>query len=109
MKTSEILELVRAGYTKAEIESLETEVKTPEEVKTEQVEQPKETVKTENNETVKTETKEGYKELTELVKNLTETVKAMQTENAKRVSGEAPKSENSESVIRNFFGDIPKK
>ena len=95
MNTSEILELVRAGYTKQEIESMngtaEQEQTAPEQTAPEQP------------------TESGnYKELTELVKNLTETVKAMQADNARKVSGEPPKKDTAESAIKSFFGDIPK-
>lgn len=104
MNTSEILELVRAGYTKAEIESLsgaeiqkeDTETAKQEEVKTEEVKT--EEVKTDN----------GYKELLDVVNSLKETVKAMQADNAKKASGEPPHKETSESAIRSFFEDTPK-
>ena len=99
MTTNEILELVRAGYTKSEIDAMNgtAEQKAPEqsaELAVPEQEQP-----TENS---------NYKELTELVKNLTETVKAMQADNARKVSGEQPKRDTAESAIKSFFGDIPK-
>lgn len=104
MNTSEILELVRAGYTKAEIESLsgaeiqkeDTETAKQEEVKTEEVE------------TKETKTDNGYKELLDVVNSLKETVKAMQADNAKKASGEPPQKETAESAIRSFFEDTPK-
>ena len=104
MNTSEILELVRAGYTKTEIESLsgaeiqkeDTETAKQEEVKTEEVKT--EEVKTDN----------GYKELLDVVNSLKETVKAMQADNAKKASGEPPQKETAESAIRSFFEDTPK-
>ena len=104
MNTSEILELVRAGYTKGEIESLsgaeiqedKAETAKQEEVKTEEVKT--EEVKTDN----------GYKELLEVVNSLKETVKAMQADNAKKASGEPPHKETAESAIRSFFEDTPK-
>lgn len=96
MNSNEILELVRAGYSKAEIEAMNQEMKPDEESKpAEEVKQPS----NENND---------YKALTDIVKNLTETVRAMQAENAKKASGEPPKTENAESAIKSFFGDIPK-
>ena len=119
MTTSEILELVRAGYTKAEIESLsggeiqkdKTETVKQEESKTEEV-KTKET-KTEEIKAKETKTEEGkqdngYKELLDAVNGLKETVKAMQADNAKKASNEQPKTETAESVIRSFFEDIPK-
>lgn len=104
MNTSEILELVRAGYTKAEIESLsgaeiqkeDTETVKQEEVKTEEVK------------TEETKTDNGYRELLEVVNSLKETVKAMQADNAKKASGEPPQKETAESAIRSFFEDTPK-
>ena len=123
MTTSEILELVRAGYTKAEIDSLsgaenqkyKTETVKQEESKTEEV-KTKET-KTEegkqDNSYKETKTEEGkqdnsYKELLEVVNSLKDTVKAMQADNAKKASNEQPKTETAESAIKSFFGDVPK-
>lgn len=104
MTTNEILELVRAGYTKSEIEAMngtaEQEQTAPEQTAPEQ---------TEHGQAQEHPTENGnYKELTELVKNLTETVKAMQADNARKVSGEPPKRDTAESAIKSFFGDIPK-
>ena len=110
MNTSEILELVRAGYTKAEIESLSgaeiqkenTESAKQEEVKTEEVQ-------TEENKTEEVKPDNGYNELLQAVNSLKETVKAMQADNAKKASGEPPQKETAESAIKSFFEDIPKK
>lgn len=107
MTTNEILELVRAGYTKQEIESMNgtaeqeptQEQKAPEQEKEQEQKAPEQEQPTDNG---------NYKELTELVKNLTETVKAMQADNARKVSGEPPKKDTAESAIKSFFGDIPK-
>ena len=130
MTTSEIPELVRAGYTKAEIESLsgaeiqkdksesvkqeesKTEEIKPKETKTEEI-KPKET-KTEEIKRKETKIEEGkqdngYNELLEVVNSLKDTVKAMQADNAKKASNEQPKTETAESAIRSFFEDIPKK
>ena len=122
MTISEILELVQAGYTKAEIESLSggeiqkenTKTVKQEDTKTEKV-KTKET-KTEEVKTKETKTEEtketkndsGYNKLLEVVNSLSETVKAMQADNAKKVSNEQPKTETAESAIRSFFEDIPK-
>ena len=101
MTTNEILELVRAGYTKSEIEAMngtaEQEQSAPEQEQS-APEQAQELTAESGN----------YKELTELVKNLTETVKAMQADNARKVSGELPKRDTAESAIKSFFGDVPK-
>ena len=105
MTTNEILELVRAGYTKQEIDAMngtaEQEQTAPE--------QAQEQTAPEQEQTQEQPTENGnYKELTELVKNLTETVKAMQADNARKVSGEPPKRDTAESAIKSFFGDVPK-
>ena len=89
MNTSEILELVRAGYTKAEIESLSGAA-----------------VDKENTGNVNQDN--GYQELLDAVNTLKETVKAMQADNAKKASGEPPQKETADSAIRSFFGDTPK-
>ena len=108
MTTNEILELVRAGYTKSEIDAMNgtAEQKAPEQSaelavpeQSAELAVPEQEQPTENS---------NYKELTELVKNLTETVKAMQADNARKVSGEQPKRDTAESAIKSFFGDIPK-
>ena len=88
MNSNEILELVRAGYTKAEIEAMNGAPQEP---------------------TAPQESANGdYKQLTELVRNLTETVKAMQADNARRVSGEVPQKATAESAIKSFFENVPK-
>ena len=121
MNSNDILELVRAGYSKEEINAMtenEATEKPTEQDKTEQKqeekteqknEEQKQEEKTEQkNEEQKTEDNNDYKALTELVKNLTETVKAMQANNAKKVSAEIEKEITSESAIKSFFEDIPK-
>lgn len=104
MTTNEILELVRAGYTKQEIEALNgtAEQTAPEQAQEQSPEQAQE------QEQEQTAESGNYKELAELVKNLTETVKAMQADNARKASGEPPKKDTAESAIKSFFGDIPK-
>ena len=115
MLTSEILELVRAGYTKAEIESLsgaEIQKEDTENVKQEAKQEAKQEVKQEAKQEVKQEVKQeennGYKELLEVVNSLKDTVKAMQEDNAKKASNDQPKSETADSAIRSFFEDTPK-
>ena len=104
MNTSEILELVRAGYTKAEIESLSGAEIQKEDTETAKQEE----VKTEDVKSEETKTDNGYKELLDVVNSLKETVKAMQADNAKKASGEPPQKETAESAIRSFFEDTPK-
>ena len=114
MTTTEILELVRAGYTKAEIESLsgaeiqkeDTETVKQEEVKTKEIKI--EEVKSKETKTEEGKPDNGYSDLLEAVNSLKETVKAMQADNAKKASNEQPKNETAESAIRSFFEDIPK-
>ena len=105
MTTNEILELVRAGYTKSEIEAMngdtEQEQKAPEQSAEQEQKAPEQEQK-------EPEQENGYTQLTELVKNLTETVKAMQADNARKASGEPPKRDTAESAIKSFFGDTPK-
>ena len=106
MTTNEILELVRAGYTKSEIEAMNG---TAEQTAPEQAQEQTAPEQTAPEQAQEQTTESGnYKELTELVKNLTETVKAMQADNARKVSGEPPKRDTAESAIKSFFGDIPK-
>ena len=104
MTTNEILELVRAGYTKSEIEAMNG---TSEQTAPEQEQTAPEQEQTAPEQEQPTESG-NYKELTELVKNLTETVKAMQADNARKASGEPPTRDTAESAIKSFFGDIPK-
>ena len=112
MTTNEILELVRAGYTKTEIESMNgtAEQKAPEQAQEQAQEQtaPEQEQKAPEQAQEQPTENGNYKELTELVKNLTETVKAMQADNARKVSGEPPKRDTAESAIKSFFGDTPK-
>ncbi len=109
MTTSEILELVRAGYTKAEIESLSgAEIQKENKETVKQEETKTEEVKTEEAKTEEVKPDNSYKELLEAVNGLKETVKAMQENNAKKASNEQPPTETAESAIRSFFEDIPK-
>lgn len=108
MNCDDILELIRAGYTKEEINAM-TETNKTEQKQEEKTESKTEEQKTEEQKTEeKTEEKNDYKELSDLVKNLTETVKAMQANNAKKVSVETEHELTSESAIKSFFEDIPK-
>ena len=104
MNTSEIFELVRAGYTKAEIESLSGAEIQKENKETEKQEESK----TEEPKTEEVKSDNSYKDLLDAVNGLKETVKAIQADNAKKVSGEQPKTETADSAIRSFFGEMPK-
>lgn len=109
MNCDDVLELIRAGYTKEEINAM-TETNKTEQKQEEKTEPKTEEQKTEpKTEEQKTEEKNDYKELSDLVKNLTETVKAMQANNAKKASAVTEQEITSESAIKSFFEDIPKK
>ena len=99
MTTNEILELVRAGYTKTEIEAMNG---------TAEQTAPEQTAPEQKTEEVKSNEGTVNKELFEAIKSLQETVKAMQADNARKVSGEPTKKDTAESAIKSFFGDIPK-
>lgn len=108
MNSNDILELVRAGYSKEEINAMTENEATKKPTEQNKTELKQEEKTEQKNEEQKTEDKNDYKELTDLVKNLTETVKAMQANNAKKVSAETEKEITSESAIKSFFEDIPK-
>ena len=97
--------LVSQGYTTEQIESMENSLgaETPE--NNEQTETP------ENNEQTETPeqgdapaTNPDVAELTKTVKELADTVKAMQETNAKSAKGGKATKKTSESVIKDFFG-----
>ena len=93
MKTNEILELVRAGYTKAEIEAFDNDKNAETKPKT-ATEPP---AKTDN-------VNDDIKALSATVAELTNTIKEMQSNNVKKADAGAPKTETAESAIRDFFG-----
>ena len=86
MELNTILTLINAGYTKAEIDSM-----TGAEQQTEQgAEQ-----QTEN---------ENITELTKQIMALSEVVKGLQTQNAKRAESAPPEKMGAEGAIKGFFG-----
>ena len=109
MKTNEILELVRAGYTKAEIEAFdndknaETKPKTATEPPAKTATEPP--AKTATEPPAKTDNvNDDIKALSATVAELTNTIKEMQSNNVKKADAGAPKTETAESAIRDFFG-----
>ena len=86
MELNTILTLINAGYTKAEIDSM-----TGAEQQTEQgAEKSKET--------------ENISELTKQIMALSEVVKGLQTQNAKRAESAPPEKMGAEGAIKGFFG-----
>ena len=121
MTTNDILELVRAGYTKSEIESMNSTEPKAQEPKAQEpkaqepkaqepkAQEPKaQEPKAQEPKTEEGKPDKGYSELLKAVNSLSETVKAMQADNAKKASNEQPKTETAESAIRSFFEDTPK-
>lgn len=95
MELNTILTLINAGYTKAEIDSM-TGTEQSAEQQTEQgaagqgAEQQKET--------------ENISELTKQIMALSEVVKGLQTQNAKRAESAPPEKMGAEGAIKGFFG-----
>ena len=86
MELNTILTLINAGYTKAEIDSM-----TGAEQQTEQGAERQ----TEN---------ENITELTKQIMALSEVVKGLQTQNAKRAESAPPEKMGAEGAIKGFFG-----
>ena len=99
MKTSELLELVRAGYTKDEINAMETS-EPAEQTATE----PTAAEPAEAKETKPEATQEDIFSLTNQVRELTKVIAELQKNNAKSADSGEPKTETADSVIRDFFG-----
>lgn len=103
MNTNDILELVRAGFTKDEIKAMEG---TTADTAGESVEVPDSAENKTNTNEANANTE--YTKLADLVKDLTDTVKAMQADNAKRVSIPTENKMTADSAIKSFFGETPK-
>lgn len=106
MNLDQILTLIGAGYTKAEIEAMtapandsKPESKAKEDTKPE-------TKPAEDTKPVKSDdsTLEAMKTLTANVAALAETVKAIQNTNAARAKADTTETDGADSVIRDFFG-----
>lgn len=106
MDLEQIITLIGAGYTKAEIEAMtkpandsKLESKAKEDTKPAEDTKP---VKSDDS------TLEAMKTLTANVKALAETVKAIQNTNAARAKADTPENNGADSVIRDFFGQKAK-
>lgn len=94
MELNTILTLINAGYTKAEIDSMTGAEQTNEQGAGKQTEQGAEQQK-EN---------ENISELTKQIMALSEVVKGLQTQNAKRAESAPPEKMGAEEAIKGFFG-----
>ena len=94
MELNTILTLINAGYTKAEIDSMTGAEQQTEQGAGQQTEQGAENTK---------ET-ENISELTKQIMALSEVVKGLQTQNAKRAESEPPEKMGAEGAIKGFFG-----
>ena len=106
MELNTILTLINAGYTKAEIDSMTGAEDTPkEEPPKEQgaAEPPKEQGAAEPPKEQQKET-ENISELTKQIMALSEVVKGLQTQNAKRAESAPPEKLGAEGAIKGFFG-----
>ena len=94
MELNTILTLINAGYTKAEIDSMTGAGQQTEQGAGQQTEQgakpPKEN--------------ENIGELTKQIMALSEVVKGLQTQNAKRAESAPPEKMGAEGAIKGFFG-----
>ena len=94
MELNTILTLINAGYTKAEIDSMTGAGQQTEQGAEQQTEQGAEQ-QTEN---------ENITELTKQIMALSEVVKGLQTQNAKRAESAPPEKMGAEGAIKGFFG-----
>lgn len=91
MELNTILTLINAGYSKAEIDSMTGAEQGAAEQQNEQgAEKTKET--------------ENISELTKQIMALSEVVKGLQTQNAKRAESAPPEKMGAEGAIKGFFG-----
>lgn len=95
MELNTILTLINAGYTKAEIDSMTGAEQTNEQGA---AEPPKEQGAEKTKET------ENISELTKQIMALSEVVKGLQTQNAKRAESAPPEKMGAEGAIKGFFG-----
>ena len=94
MELNTILTLINAGYTKAEIDSMTGAEQGAEQGAGQQTEQGA-GQQTEN---------ENIAELTKQIMALSEVVKGLQTQNAKRAESAPPEKMGAEGAIKGFFG-----
>ena len=106
MELNTILTLINAGYTKAEIDSM-TGAEPPKDQQTEQgAGQQTEQGAGQQTEqgAEKTKETENISELTKQIMALSEVVKGLQTQNAKRAESAPPEKMGAEGAIKGFFG-----
>ena len=102
MELNTILTLINAGYTKAEIDSMTGAEQQTEQSAEQQTEQSAEQ-QTERG-TENTNETENISELTKQIMALSEVVKGLQTQNAKRAESAPPEKMGAEGAIKGFFG-----
>lgn len=102
MELNTILTLINAGYTKAEIDSMTGAEQQTEQGAEQQTEQGAER-QTEQGAGQQTEN-ENITELTKQIMALSEVVKGLQTQNAKRAESAPPEKMGAEGAIKGFFG-----
>ena len=102
MELNTILTLINAGYTKAEIDSMTGTEQQTEQGAGQQTEQGA-GQQTEQGAVQQTEN-ENISELTKQIMALSEVVKGLQTQNAKRAESAPPEKMGAEGAIKGFFG-----
>ena len=106
MELNTILTLINAGYTKAEIDSM-TGAEQGAEQQTEQgaEQQTEQGAGQQNGQSAEQQTEnENISELTKQIMALSEVVKGLQTQNAKRAESVPPEKMGAEGAIKGFFG-----
>lgn len=98
MELNTILTLINAGYTKAEIDAMSDGQQNEQGAASQQNEQGAE----QQNEPPKEN--ENISELTKQIMALSEVVKGLQTQNAKRAESAPPEKMGAEGAIKGFFG-----
>lgn len=102
MELNTILTLINAGYTKAEIDSMTGAEQTNEQSAGQTNEQDAGQQTEQSAE--KTKETENISELTKQIMALSEVVKGLQTQNAKRAESAPPEKMGAEGAIKGFFG-----
>lgn len=107
MELNTILTLINAGYTKAEIDSMTGAEQQNEQGAGQQNEQGAAGQQTEQSTEQHNERgaeNENITELTKQIMALSEVVKGLQTQNAKRAESAPPEKMGAEGAIKGFFG-----
>lgn len=103
MELNTILTLINAGYTKAEIDSMTGAGQQNGQSAGQQNGQSAEQQKEQGKEEAPKEN-ENISELTKQIMALSEVVKGLQTQNAKRAESAPPEKMGAEGAIKGFFG-----